>query len=1519
MDNRFKIIVSNKMIYEEIEIPSGLKSLRIGTNQECEFRLRKELFFEPFDLAIIKSVNSFQITCSDNVYLTVRDDRKLITKELTHGDKLFIKYQSSDNELFCLDFMLDFDYEKKEYNREIDISGISQITIGGSTTCQVSINDPFLGSDSLSLQRSANGYIVTDNHSRYGVYVNGAKINKKQEIRDCDFFSIVGYSFYYKNGYLYAAGSNHVTMNSLTYIDISSSKSEMVYPRFNRSTRIKSVISDEKLTVLDPPEEPAKPQGNIILQLLPAIAMLGVTVVLRGVMSSSGGSFVIFSAVSMSIGIFTSVFSIVSDRKKYKRNVAERIEKYENYIENKRDVIERERENEVKILNDTYYSLEHNLELVDDFSSGLFNRDYEDLDFLEVRLGTGKKKSVRSIDYKQQEKLEVSDELAIIPCEIANEYEYIDNAPITISLKDNSVIGIVGETSKLYQMMKIMTLDLSIRQYQTDIKLFYIISEEYQDKIDWIRLLPHVRNEELGIRNIVCDGDSKNILFEHLYKELSRRENENVSFPCVVVFVLNEMGIKRHPISKYIEKANNYGFTFIFFENHDDWLPQGCNRIIKLAGEDNSGQIIDSEDSSNILYFSYTEVNDRTALNVTNRLAPIFCDEVSLEGSLIKNISLYQLLNIINVDDIDLRQNWDKSEVYKSMAAPLGVKSKNAIVYLDLNEKYHGPHGLVAGTTGSGKSEILQTYILSMATLFHPYEVGFVIIDFKGGGMVNQFKDLPHLLGAITNIDGREIDRSLLSIKAELKKRQTLFAENGVNHIDAYIKLYKKGEAKIPLPHLILIVDEFAELKMDQPEFMKELISAARIGRSLGVHLILATQKPSGVVDAQIWSNSKFKLCLKVQNKEDSNEVLKTPLAAEIKEPGRAYLQVGNNEIFDLFQSAYSGAPTSEDDSIAKKKFSIYKVALSGRKTAIYTKKPSKSDAESETQLEAIVSHVNAYCAANNIPKLSGICLPSLPDLFDYSRASKIHDAAQTVVPIGIYDDPENQCQEEVVLDVLSGNTMIIGSSQYGKTNLLQVLIRGIATNYSPGEVSIYILDFGSMALKVFDNLSHIGGVVIASEDEKLNHFMRMMHIEIKARKEIFSKMGITSFASYKEAGNTDIPHIVICIDNFIALKELYSEYEEDLIHLCREGIALGISIVMTSLQTNGISYKYMSNFANRICLYCNQGDEYNSLFDRCRMEPKNVPGRGLISINKHIYEYQTYLSYDGEREIDRVDKIKEFISSTNALNDNLRARRIPEVPPILDMSYVKENMRDNLLKPYQIPIGIDYETVEFVSVDLSKALTIGITGREGQGKTNILRLCMNYLQSKVFDYDTKAYIIDDFEKQLAPFSSLGFVEKYSIDVNDFEFYLSEMEEELKGRMERLQTGGIEVLEEMPLLLCVIQNSLIYTVDGISKQAIETFKRILKTYRQLKVCFIFANIENVGIAYSAPEMLKLAKDFNYMFVCDDLSNLKLLEINAAVLKKYKKLIERGDGYSITGKGIQKQKIIYAEEGDNYGQ
>ena len=239
--------------------------------------------------------------------------------------------------------------------------------------------------------------------------------------------------------------------------------------------------------------------------------------------------------------------------------------------------------------------------------------------------------------------------------------------------------------------------------------------------------------------------------------------------------------------------------------------------------------------------------------------------------------------------------------------------------------------------------------------------------------------------------------------------------------------------------------------------------------------------------------------------------MLKTPVAAEIKEPGRAYLQVGNNEIFELFQSAYSGASASFDESAQQKSFTIYSLDLAGKHTPVYTKSVEKKGDEQESQLEAITNYVAAYCKKTGIDKLPGICLPPLEELILFETNTVAYYGVNTVVNLGIFDDPDNQYQGIASLDISTGNTVIIGSSQYGKTNLLQLIIRSVTSSYRPSEVNLYILDFASMALNVFSDINHIGGIVSAAEDEKLKNFMRLIQREMKMRKERFASLGITS------------------------------------------------------------------------------------------------------------------------------------------------------------------------------------------------------------------------------------------------------------------------------------------------------------------------------------------------------------------------------------------------------------------------
>jgi type VII secretion protein essC len=1496
MAEKYKITIRYKNIYREIPLNEDTKVIRIGTFGKCAVRFDRSQFFENFFAEIIEDNGKWLLNCSENIYISPDGIMKLSVKEMNHGDTILLKYQTSNQEILSIGFLIDFDSENKSYDNVVDISNVSDLKIGGAGDCELKLSDELIGGDSVSIIKRDDKYYIRDNNTKYGVYINGQRIKNEVQLMDYDFISITSHSLYFKYGKLYT--SNQMTVSGLNYNHM---QSDGNYPKFSRNTRIKSTLPEEKINILDPPPLPQKPKNNLLMSLIPAFAMLGLTIVLRGVMGG-GGSFVIFSVCSMSLGILTSIFNFVNGRREYRKSIDERKEKYDKYIKKKRSEIESARNEEREILDNVYYSSDREEEMLREFSGDLFDRSKDDDDFLCIRIGTGILESKRIIDCKAQEKLDAEDELAEIPERIRDEYRMIDKVPIICSLFEANGIGVIGSDDKLYEMLKIMVLDLCTRHYQNDVKLFFITDESNIRKISWVRFLPHVHNDMLGMRNIICDEKSKNILFEYLYKEMSDREETKRNEPHIVLFVYDDVGIKRHPISRFIEKAGSIGVTFIFFENRKSFIPQHCSMLINLNENDFSGTLIQSKDGNKAVDFSYDIVSDNTAEYASMRLAPVYCEEISLEGTLTKNISLYQLLEITSADDLDLSERWKNSQVFKSMAAPLGVKTKNEMVYLDLHDKFHGPHGLVAGTTGSGKSEILQTYILSMATLFHPYEVSFVIIDFKGGGMVNQFRTLPHLVGAITNIDGREIDRSLKSIKAELRKRQRLFAEAEVNHIDKYIKKFKAGDVEEPLPHLIVIVDEFAELKAEQPEFMKELISAARIGRSLGVHLILATQKPAGQVNEQIWSNSKFKLCLKVQSQSDSNEVLKSPLAAEIKEPGRAYLQVGNNEIFELFQSAYSGCPAKADESNVKE-FKIYEVAFSGLKETVYEQTKPKSESAEETQLNAVVNYVHNYCTKSGISKLPDICLPPLPEIITLDKSERT-DTADIICEIGIYDDPDNQYQGTVSVDLGNQNTMIIGSSQYGKTNLLQWIIKNLTEKYTPQELNIYILDFGSMVLKNFESLKHIGGVVCASDDEKLKNLFKLLNDETSKRKEKLMSIGVSSFNSYKDAGYTDMPQILLMIDNLTALRELYLNDNDELLHICREGISVGISVIAANAQLSGIGYKYLSNFANKIGLYCNDSGEYSNLFGSCRMRPLAVPGRCIIEIDKEFYECQTYLSFKGEKEIERVDEMRRFIKNQNERFSGMGARLIPVIPKLLDEEFIKQNY-DVRLKPYSVICGLDYSNVSAKIFDFRTMSILSICGREKSGKGNFIRYILSQLEKNSEEYPIEIVIADDVSRK---YSDLSSVSRYILSPEDVKDIITEWYERLKKRYEMLISRDIQ-FEKEPLLLLIIQNNDVHDVISKDKAILAMYKEMLIKYKAMKFCVIYSQTENAQIAFSAPDTMKMIKDYKNYLIFDDIQNIKLTDVPIQVARQFKKPLETGDVYYVNGGGFAKLKTV----------
>ena len=519
-----------------------------------------------------------------------------------------------------------------------------------------------------------------------------------------------------------------------------------------------------------------------------------------------------------------------------------------------------------------------------------------------------------------------------------------------------------------------------------------------------------------------------------------------------------------------------------------------------------------------------------------------------------------------------------------------------------------------------------------------------------------------------------------------------------------YQKYYHRGILRNPISHLFIISDEFAELKQQEPEFMDELISVARIGRSLGVHLILATQKPSGVVNGQIRSNSKFGVCLKVQAPEDSKDIIDIPDAARLKGAGQFYFKVGNDDYLVLGQSAWSGALYLPSDQV-KKDYddSVEFISDTGRilkKIDIESNKTTKSQGE---QLTNIVKYLNDLAKKENISKTQ-LWLNPIPEkiyLEDIRNKYKVKKENNIVNPvIGEYDDPSNQNQNVMTLNLSNGgNTIIYGNAESGKETLISTMIFDIINNYSPDIVNIYILDFGSETMKVFKKAPQVGDVIFTNEGEKISRFFMMIRKELKERKNILSDYN-GDYNLYKKITNKSMPTFIIILNNYEAFNENYpNTYDEILETLLREGIKYGYIFVFTTGTTNGLRYRTAQNFKQKIVLQMNKDSDYSSIFDYIgKKRPARIFGRGLTNPEGKVYwEFQTAkIAKDecwNEVIMNRIDELNKIYK--------VKAKEIAVVPDIVTINYLERYFKSL----NEFPIGISNKNITPCLINIKESL----------------------------------------------------------------------------------------------------------------------------------------------------------------------------------------------------------------------
>lgn len=663
--------------------------------------------------------------------------------------------------------------------------------------------------------------------------------------------------------------------------------------------------------------------------------------------------------------------------------------------------------------------------------------------------------------------------------------------------------------------------------------------------------------------------------------------------------------------------------------------------------------------------------------------------------------------------------------------------------------------------------------------------------------------------GTITNIDSVGLQRSLASIQSELKRRQVMFneAKNITNEstidIYKYQKLYHEGELKQPISHLFIICDEFAELKQQQPEFMEELMSVSRIGRSLGVHLILATQKPSGIVNDQIRSNSKFGICLKVQNKSDSKDIIGRPDAAMLKKAGQFYINVGNDEYFAVGQSGYTGVQYMPSDTVKTEvDSSVEFISNTGKVLKkIEEKNKKENDKKLGDQLTNIVKYVCELAERRGI-KEKQLWLDSIPALIFTNELKKkyniIYDEKSINPIIGEYDDPKNQKQGPVRIELLKeGNIVIFGSADSGKETLLSTMIYESMMNYTSEQIQFYILDFGSEILKIYKESPNVGDVVLADDSEKISRLFKQLKVTIKERKEILSEYN-GDFELYNKNQEKKLPIITIVLNDFGNFCQNYPGYDEVIKITTRDCAKFGIIFIITANATNEVRYNIQQNFNKKITLQLVQEDYFYIFNSARRLKPSSIYGRGLITIDSdEAFEFQTARICNPE---DVNDYVKDSIKSLNK-ERKTRAPKIPTIPKkveVKDISTREMNINN-------LPIGILNKNLKTCYINLEQNIVNIITCKGLETIVNFVKSIieeisnMKKLKLMLFDEEelteTKKYdfkekfkeleeIADSVEKTKMICLIIGidkFINNLSIDKEKFTQVIKKIEDSKKG------------------------------------------------------------------------------------------------------------------------------------------
>ncbi|MER7277841.1 type VII secretion protein EccCa [Dactylosporangium sp. NPDC000244] len=1057
-----------------------------------------------------------------------------------------------------------------------------------------------------------------------------------------------------------------------------------------------------------------------------------------------------------------------------------------------------------------------------------------DEDFLRVRVGTGEVglATPLQLDPKLDPLGDYDWHSLQAAKRLVARMAHVAGQPVTVDLADAGVVSVLGPPARTHELIRALLCQLAVHHAPDDVLV--AVDTSGGGEWGWAKWLPHTFEPQArgpaGGRSLITDVPEH--LDDFLAAQLRQRADAHASrrlvgsgdprppqqrlLLVVTGFVpFSDWGRSELLHGLLTGAGANLGITLVFVVERETDEPGRVDLQIRFDEHDHLVLERRSGGAPGPRGAVGDHVPVRLAELIARRLAPLRLSDEP-DQILARTVSLAEMVLAGDPATADIAANWAGVEDAGLLRTPIGTDGEGLPVVLDVKESAQGgsgPHGLVVGATGSGKSELLRTLVTGLALRHSPDVLSFVLIDFKGGATFAPLTDLPHVAGLITNLadDAATIDRVLAALTGEQQRRQRMLRDAGnVDTVREYQRRWSAGEpgpdgrTLEPLPYLLIIVDEFSELLSGRPEFVDLFVQIGRVGRSIGMHLLLATQRLEEGRLRGLDSHLSYRICLRTFSANESRAVIGTQDAYQLPPiPGSAYLKVDESIYTRLrvahVSSAYVSATDRSAAGPAEARIVVFGLRAAGEAAeaaeAADTVPPAPATAGpgAPTELQVVVDRMRSLTAPGH-----QVWLPPLPPALALDHligapsvqagrgyVSRLWPVSEPLrIPIGVIDMPLRQEQESLLMDFAGahGHLAVVGAPQTGRSTLLRTIMLAGMLTHTPDEMQFYAIDFGGGTLHPFAAAPHVGGVAGRNDPELTARMLAELRALIGERERLFRRLGIDSIAEFRarrQAGRLPAgaraADVFLLIDNWGAMRAEHDGADQILTEIAARGLGAGLHIVLTSGRWADLRAALRDSIGSRFELRLNDPNESDVNRRLAARLPSNAPGRGLVQPG---LQFQLVLPrVDGADTTGGLREAQEDVLAKIAAGWTG-----PAAPPI---RLLPARVAVSELEPGTgegVPVGIAEADLRPVAIDLSgQERHLVVYGDVGSGKSTALHTWLTGLTGR-YTGDEVRVVLLDYRRSLMDVVPAGHLGAYAGDPARAQVYVQQVVEKLSQR-----------------------------------------------------------------------------------------------------------------------------------------